>query len=180
MNALSHTTGYAIVALGFVGSSPRSWVQAREVAEHTGIPKPYLSKILHALGRAGLIRTKRGVGGGVMLSRPATEMTLLEVAKAVEPMAAEPRCILGMAACSDGKPCPMHSFWKRVREQTREQLARTTLAEAAKYQSSTDFKAARIEDLLKDIRTTGRIPGAKPTNRFLRKFGVTTPARHET
>ena len=57
MHALSHTTGYAIVALGFISAGDKPWVQPKPSAQSTGIPKPYLSKILHALGKAGLLRT---------------------------------------------------------------------------------------------------------------------------
>lgn len=172
MNALSHTTGYAIVALGYVGSSGKAWVQAGQIADATGIPKPYLSKILHELGKSGVIRTKRGMGGGVALSKPADELSLLAVARAVEPLATEPRCCLGMASCSDERPCPMHGFWKKVREQVRDQLARTTLAQAAEHQSATGFKAMSIEDLLDDLPVPARVYKTKPTGRFMRKFGV--------
>ena len=172
MNALSHTTGYAIVALSFVGCSDKPWVQAHEIAQRTGIPKPYLSKILHELGHAGVIHTKRGAGGGVALSRPAGSVTLWEVAQAVEPIEAEPRCFLGMAACSEENPCPMHPFWTEMRKQTHQQLAQTTLAQVAKYQSSMGFKAAAIEELLSDLPPGAKIYRGKPTALFLRKFGV--------
>lgn len=172
MNALSHTTGYAIVALSFVGCSAKPWVQAHEIAQKTGIPKPYLSKILHELGRAGVIRTKRGAGGGVALSRPADELTLWDVAQAVEPIAAEPRCFLGMAACSETNPCPMHPFWTELRRQTHQQLAQTTLAQVAGYQSAMGFKAVSIEELLRDLPPGAKVYRGKPTGRFLRKFGV--------
>ncbi len=176
MTALSHTTGYAIVALSYVGCSEKPWVQAREIAERTGIPRPYLSKILHALGRAGLIHTKRGNGGGVALARPAGRMTLLDVARAVEPMAERPRCVLGMTTCSDDKPCPMHDFWREIRKQIQQQLAVTTLAQAAQYQSSMGFKTASIEELIREL-PPGKFYRSKPTNRFMRKFGTRKQTR---
>lgn len=172
MNALSHTTGYAIVALSLVGASGGQWVQAQEIARRTGIPKPYLSKILHALGKAGLIRTKRGIGGGVTLSRPAAAVSLLDVASAVDPSAAQPRCFMGMASCSDAKPCPMHEYWKLTRDEIRRQLERTTLADVAEFQTAADFKAAPPEELLEDLALSRRVYRGKPTGRFGRKFGA--------
>lgn len=171
MNGLSHTTGYAIVALSFVGAAGGKWVQAQEIARRTGIPKPYLSKILHALGKAGLIRTKRGTGGGVSLSRPAGAMSLLEVAMAVDPTVTQPRCFMGMASCSDTKPCPMHAYWKQTREEIHRQLARTTLADVAEFESAADFKAASPQQLLDELPGTRRVYRGKPTARFGRKFG---------
>lgn len=172
MHALSHTTGYAIVALGFIATADRPWVQAKTIAEATGIPKPYLSKIIHALGKAGLLRTKRGAGGGVALARAADQVTLQEVAQAVEPASSEPRCFLGMATCTDERPCPMHSYWKATREQTQQQLAQMTLARVAAHQRAIGFKAPPLEELLDDLPMPSRVYRAKPTGRFLRKFGA--------
>jgi Rrf2 family transcriptional regulator, iron-sulfur cluster assembly transcription factor len=172
MNALSHTTGYAVVALSFVGSSDRAWVQAKDIASSTGIPKPYLSKILHALGKAGLIRTKRGIGGGVSLSRSADDVTLLQVAQAVEAIDSKQRCFLGMATCSDERPCPMHEFWKAQRLKIREQLEATTLAQIAQHQRLTGFHTQPPAELMDELPMPAKVYRAKPTGRFLRKFGV--------
>lgn len=172
MHALALTTGYAVVALGYIATADRAWVQAQTVADSTGIPKPYLSKIIHALGKAGLLRTKRGAGGGVALARPADQVTLLDITNAVEPSNSEPRCFLGMATCSDEQPCPMHTFWKNMREQTQEQLAKMTLARVAAHQGASGFKAAPLEELLDDLPIPGRVYRGKPTSRFLRKFGT--------
>ncbi|HZU73933.1 MAG TPA: Rrf2 family transcriptional regulator, partial [Acidimicrobiales bacterium] len=45
----------------------------RDIADRTGLPQPYLEQILLALKGAGLVRSKRGVGGGYVLARPASE-----------------------------------------------------------------------------------------------------------
>lgn len=172
MHALTHTAGYAIVALSFVGCNGERWVQSQEIAANTNIPKPYLSKILHALGKAGLIRTKRGKGGGVRLARAAEEVTLLDVARAVESADGHLRCFLGMRLCCEEKPCPIHEFWKTVRLQTREQVSRTTLAQVAVHQSLTGFQTPPLAQLLDDLPLPWRIYNGKPTGRFMRKFAT--------
>jgi Rrf2 family iron-sulfur cluster assembly transcriptional regulator len=48
----------------------------RDIAERTGLPQPYLEQILLALKGAGLVRSKRGVGGGYVLARTPEEITL--------------------------------------------------------------------------------------------------------
>ena len=160
------------MALSFVGSRGKAWVQAKDIAAGTGIPKPYLSKILHALGKAGMIHTKRGLGGGVALARPAGEVTLLAVAQAVQAVDRKPRCILGMATCSDDKPCPMHGFWQTTQEHIRAQLSQTTLEQIAAYQAQTGFKTMPLAELLHDLPIPRRAYNTKPTGRFMRKFGV--------
>jgi Rrf2 family iron-sulfur cluster assembly transcriptional regulator len=60
----------------------------KEIAERTALPQPYLEQILLALKGAGLVRSKRGVGGGYVLARPPIEITLAQILSAVDgPMA---------------------------------------------------------------------------------------------
>ena len=56
----------------------------RDIAERTGLPQPYLEQILLALKGAGLVRSKRGVGGGYVLARPPEEITLSQIVSAVD------------------------------------------------------------------------------------------------
>lgn len=175
MQRLSHTTGYAILALGFVGSRPDQWIQAHDIAAMTGLPKPYLSKILHAMGKAGLLKTKRGYRGGVRLARPADQVTLLDVASAVTLPDERPQCILGMKECSEEKSCPMHNFWKQMREQLQQQLSKLTLAEVARYQSAVGVKfdaTQAVEHFFDEVERSPlrRFQAGKPTGRFMRKF----------
>lgn len=56
----------------------------RDLAERTGLPQPYLEQILLTLKGAGVVRSKRGVGGGYVLARPAAELTLAEIVSAMD------------------------------------------------------------------------------------------------
>ena len=56
----------------------------KEIAERTNLPQPYLEQILLAVKGAGLVRSKRGVGGGYVLARPPAEITLAEILAAVD------------------------------------------------------------------------------------------------
>ncbi|MHC5013665.1 MAG: RrF2 family transcriptional regulator [Planctomycetota bacterium] len=72
MLSLSHTTGYAILALACLEGAGGRWVLSTEIAELTGTPRPYLSRVLHTLRRSGLVRAKRGYRGGFALARAAS------------------------------------------------------------------------------------------------------------
>jgi Rrf2 family iron-sulfur cluster assembly transcriptional regulator len=105
----------------------------RDVAERTGLPQPYLEQILLALKGAGLVRSKRGVGGGYVLARPPAEITLAEIVGAVEgPIAAgdfgEPHTT---GACDHEGQCVLLSIWAEVGVQMRLQLGSITLADIA-------------------------------------------------
>jgi len=69
------------LALHTADSGPTS---VRDIAERTGLPQPYLEQILLALKGAGLVRSKRGVGGGYVLARPAEDITLADIVSAVD------------------------------------------------------------------------------------------------
>ncbi len=69
------------LALHREGEQPTS---VRDIAERTGLPQPYLEQILLALKGAGLVRSKRGVGGGYVLARDPSEITLAEIVSAVD------------------------------------------------------------------------------------------------
>jgi len=130
---LSHTTGYAILALSCLTRFSDRLVLAKEIADCTGIPLPYLSKILHAMRRNGLIDGKRGYRGGFSLARDASEMTLLEVAEAVEGKEWLPRCLIGLHTCDPQWNCPTHAFWSVERVRIEEELRRVTLADVAAF-----------------------------------------------
>jgi len=127
---LSTTAQYALRALGnLAGQETDKVVLGRELAQQTGVPASYLSKILLLLNRAGLVEATRGTGGGYRLARPATEISLQEIVDPVENLARLEDCIMGLDECSDGNPCAMHEWWKQVRDGYLQMLRQTSLAD---------------------------------------------------
>lgn len=76
-----------VVCLAEGGGRPET---SRALSEATGIPESYQMKVLQALRRAGLVRARRGQGGGFVVARPAREITIQEVIAAVESGSPEP------------------------------------------------------------------------------------------
>lgn len=105
----------------------------RDIAERTGLPQPYLEQILLALKGAGLVRSKRGVGGGYVLARPPEQISLAEVVSAVDgPI------VLGdfgephqHGACDHEGQCVLLSIWADVGERMRRILEGLTLADVS-------------------------------------------------
>jgi Rrf2 family iron-sulfur cluster assembly transcriptional regulator len=103
----------------------------RDIAERTGLPQPYLEQILLSLKGAGLVRSKRGVGGGYVLARPSSAVTLAEIVSAVDgPIVAgdfgQPH---ENGACDHEGQCVLLSVWDEVGRHMREHLAGFTLAD---------------------------------------------------
>ena len=106
-------------------------VSVRDLAERTGLPQPYLEQILLNLKGAGLVRSKRGVGGGYVLARPVEEVTLAEIVAAVDgPIVAgdfgEPHMD---GACDHEGQCVLLGVWADVGNHMREHLSSFTLAD---------------------------------------------------
>ena len=134
MLCLSQTTGYAILALACMEEVNGRWVKAREISDCMSIPMPYLSKLLHQLGQAGIVIAKRGTFGGFALSAPPQETSLLDVAEAVEGKSWMPKCLLGLAECSDERACPMHEFWSKERARIEAKLTKITIKDVANFE----------------------------------------------
>ena len=119
----------AIVCLAARNGEGRPF-SAAGVAEAEQIPPFYLAKVLQDLGRAGLLKSARGRGGGFYLSRPADEIFLIDVVQAVEdPRRLESECVLGIDECNDKTPCALHETWKHFRDGALDALRTLTVAE---------------------------------------------------
>ncbi len=103
----------------------------RDLAERTGLPQPYLEQILLALKGAGLVRSKRGVGGGYVLARSPDAITLGQIVSAVDgPITAgdfgEPHT---NGACDHEGQCALLAVWSDVGHHMRTVLDSYTLAD---------------------------------------------------
>ena len=106
-------------------------VSVRDLAERTGLPQPYLEQILLSLKGVGIVRSKRGVGGGYVLARPADEITLAEIVAAVDgPIVAgdfgQPH---QDGACDHEGQCVLLGVWADVGNHMREHLSSFTLGD---------------------------------------------------
>jgi Rrf2 family protein len=118
------------LALHHTATGPTS---VRDIAERTAIPQPYLEQILLALKGAGLVRSKRGVGGGYVLARPASEIRISEILSAVDgPISlgdfGEPH---QDGACDHEGQCVLLAIWKSAGEQMRLLMDAFTLQSVA-------------------------------------------------
>ncbi len=122
----------ALLSLALHGSDAGP-TTVRDIAERTGLPQPYLEQILLALKGAGLVRSKRGVGGGYVLAREPHDITLAAIIRAVDgPITlgdfGEPHTD---GACDHDGQCVLLAVWQNVGQQMRHLLEGFTLAQIA-------------------------------------------------
>ncbi|HST24570.1 MAG TPA: Rrf2 family transcriptional regulator [Gaiellaceae bacterium] len=107
-------------------------VKGDQIAKAQSIPPKFLENILLELRHAGLVQSQRGVEGGYWLARPAGEITLAEVIRAVEGPLANVRGTRPEAVEYTGSAEPLRSVWIAVRANLRGVLESVTLADVAR------------------------------------------------
>jgi Rrf2 family protein len=134
----SQTVEYALRAMVQLANEAPEASTTQNIAEATKVPGAYLAKVLQSLRRAGLITSRRGVGGGVKLARIPKKISLLDVINAVEPLERSvdgPKRAGGTLAALNGKLDTMLG-------QLQKSCASTSLADVARRPAA-KAKAAR-------------------------------------
>jgi Rrf2 family protein len=106
-------------------------VKGEQLAAAQGIPQNFLENILADLRHAGLVRTRRGAEGGYALTRPATEISVADVLRAVEGPLAAVQGTRPEALQYGGAAARLPEVWVALRANLRAVLERVTLADLA-------------------------------------------------
>lgn len=114
----------ALAAAG--GDSPVSVVR---LAEQQDLPRKFLEAILGDLRRASLVTSRMGASGGYVLARPAGEIRIGDVLRAVDGPLAEVRGERPQATSYEGAAANLRTLWVAVRASVRAVLDETTLAD---------------------------------------------------
>jgi len=132
----------ATIELAAAGDGP---VKGERIAQAQEIPLKFLENILGDLKHAGLVRSQRGAEGGYWLARPAEEITLADVIRAVEGPLANVRGIRPDELAYVGAAERLRDVWIAVRANLRSVLEEVTLADVAHGRLPT-----QIEELTRD------------------------------
>ncbi len=95
---------------------------ATRVAQAQGISATFLGKIVQSLAKAGILATRRGVGGGITLARPPERFTLLEVIEAVEGRLSIMECLRSPEGCCHVGDCPALPYLELAQARLRATL----------------------------------------------------------
>ena len=120
-------------------------IKAERIATAQGIPLNFLENILGELRHAGIVRSHRGAEGGFRLAKPAKEITVADVIRAVEGPLASVRGGPPEDAAYDGAAASLPRVWIAVRANLRAVVEHVTLADIA-----TSHLPAKIDRLADD------------------------------
>lgn len=130
---ISRTGRHAVLALASMVNRPgATLVGAGVIAREIGAPRNYLGKLLRPLTREGLVRSRKGKGGGFRLARDAGGITLFDVVEPIEHASRWEGCFLGKKKCSGAASCALHDRWKDLRNAYLRFLKSTTVADVAR------------------------------------------------
>lgn len=134
MNAVrvSAKADYAVRAALELARAGDGWMTAEAIASLQEIPMSFLQKILHELRVAGLVASQRGPEGGHRLARPAAQVTVADILRAVEGPLAAVRGTAPEALHYRDAAEPLQQVWIALRTNMRAVLEGVTLADLAK------------------------------------------------
>lgn len=112
---LSNSCKYGIRAVLLIASKPPAAgkVGLKTIATELSIPQPFLAKILQILTRNRILDSAKGPHGGFSLMRPATEITLMDIVRAIDGDEFFDSCLLTGEKCNYYEPskgvCMLHN-----------------------------------------------------------------------
>ena len=129
---VSAKVDYAVrAAIELAAAEPGGPIKGERIAQAQGVPLKFLENILAELRHAGLVRSQRGVEGGYWLARPAEEISVADVIRAVEGPIANVRGVGAHEVEYEGSAERLREVWIAVRASLRSVLEEVTLADLA-------------------------------------------------
>lgn len=181
---VTRAADYALRAtLTLVGLPPGTRLCLSELAAECDVPPAYLSKVLQALTRAGLVTAHRGITGGYELTASGRGSSVLDIVDALDGLPLLNACVLS-GGCHRSPACPAHPVWIQAQERLREVLSAARVADlsgaAADVVPVADMRTrrSRVEDrVTRDRAVPGRC--GQTAGRDRRRRGATHLKRME-
>jgi Rrf2 family protein len=129
---VSAKSDYAIRAAVELAAAGEGPVKGERLAQAQEIPSNFLENILSDLRNAGIVSSRRGADGGYWLARPATEVSLADIIRAVDGPLANVRGVRSEQVAYQGSAEKLRDVWVAVRASLRGVLENVTLADLAR------------------------------------------------
>jgi Rrf2 family protein len=124
----SESVKHAIQAMICLAANEEKLMMVSQISDDYNIPKYYLAKLVQVLSKHHLIHSVRGRNGGIKLNKPASNIRIIDIIRAIEgPPPEHEMCLFGLDICSDAVPCPIHSEWKKMKALMDEKLVHKNL-----------------------------------------------------
>ena len=146
----------AMSRLAEVWDDGKTRLSAVEIADHRGLPRPMVAKILTTLSQAHLVAGSPGPGGGYALARKPSEINFQQVYDLFERIDRSQLCPFGGGVCGVGQPCALHERLVSTQRDIKTFLSGTTFE---------IFRKAVQEDGLVPVDKSVPAPAARESYR---------------
>lgn len=127
---LSKSCVYGLRAALFLATRKEGeYTPIKGMSEKLEISFHFLTKILQQLTAEGILKSYKGPNGGVKLTKPGHEVTLMDIVLAIDGPKLLTECALGLPGCGLKNPCPLHDKWAETRDSIRDMLENTSLTD---------------------------------------------------
>lgn len=125
---LTNTSQYAIRILSYIANkNEKQLFSAKELSDVLSIPYKFLTKIMTKLVKEDFIVSIRGREGGYKLSRPANQISVMDVLNQFNEFVQQKKCLLGIGMCDNNNKCGLHDQWIKPKQMIQEMFENTTL-----------------------------------------------------
>lgn len=132
MLRISKLADYGTVVMVYLAKHSQELCNARDIAAHTHLTVPTVSKILKRLTGAGLLTSVRGVTGGYRLQRSASEISVAQIIFALDEQQGLTECSMHSGECSLQSVCNIQGNWRLISHAIQTALASVSLDALAK------------------------------------------------
>ncbi len=146
---LSNACQYAIRSILYLSiySNETKKIGVKVIADELETPQPFLAKLLQQLAKKNLVSSIKGPHGGFYLTKKNNENSLWDIVTCIDGTDKFDNCFLGLAACDDKNPCPVHF-----------------IVVPFKQKLLNDFRDKTIAQFTKEITLSGRVISLKDFN----------------
>lgn len=127
MKVLTKHTDYALRALLVLGAREGEYVSAKQISEEQGIPYQFLRRILQELAKCGIVKTREGARGGVMLDRDPQSIRIREVIEIFQGKVELSECMFRKQICSNRANCVLRHEIMRIEQMVNREFEQITI-----------------------------------------------------
>jgi Rrf2 family iron-sulfur cluster assembly transcriptional regulator len=136
---LTRAADYGVRVMVALAGAPEGRISLPVLTQATGAPESFLSKVLQALARTGLINSRRGLGGGFEISQQGRDASMRKVVEAVDGPIELNVCLADGKACRRSAFCPAHPVWAKAQAAMLEVLDSARIGELADQGAMNEF-----------------------------------------
>ena len=127
----SKSCEYAIKAMIFVAqkSEEGTRIGAKEIANGIDAPEHFTAKIMQDLSKKKLIHSIKGPNGGFFMDEKDLKTSIADIVMAIDGDDLYMNCVLGLKACSEKNPCPIHNEYKEIKKNLIKMIENNTIAD---------------------------------------------------